>query len=102
MNDLALQPLTYPHQGIPSAGATIETVPGVHWLRMPLPFALNHINLWALEDGDGWCLVDTGYGVEATQTLWQQLFDGPLAGRPVKQVIVTHYHPDHVGTADWL
>jgi len=102
MNDLAFQPLTYPHADVPAPGATIEVAPGVHWLRMPLPFALNHINLWALEDEDCWCLVDTGYGVEATFDLWQQLFDGPLAGRPVKRVIVTHFHPDHVGSAGWL
>ena len=75
---------------------------GVWWIRMPLPFALDHINLWVLEDGDGWTLVDTGYGVEATWTLWERHFDGVMAGRRVKNIVVTHYHPDHLGSAAWL
>ncbi len=75
---------------------------GVWWIRMPLPFALDHINLWILEDGDGFTLVDTGYGVEATWTLWERHFDGMMAGRRVKNVVVTHYHPDHLGSAAWL
>lgn len=102
MNDLALQSLTYPHADVPTGGALMRVAEGVHWLRMPLPFALDHINLWALEDADGWCLIDTGFGVEATRVLWEQLFAGPLAGRPVTRIIVTHYHPDHVGVARWL
>jgi glyoxylase-like metal-dependent hydrolase (beta-lactamase superfamily II) len=69
---------------------------------MPLPFALDHINLWLLEDGDSWTLVDTGYGVEATWALWEGHFAGVMAGRAVKNVVVTHYHPDHVGSAAWL
>ena len=102
MLDSALPPLSYPHPEVPAPGAAMMVVPGVYWLRMPLPFALNHINLWALEDGDGCCLIDAGFGTEPTRLLWQQLLDGPLAGRPVTRLIVTHYHPDHVGAAAWL
>ena len=69
---------------------------------MPLPFALDHINLWILADGDGFTLVDTGYGVDATFSLWERHFDGVMAGRRVRNVIVTHYHPDHIGAAAWL
>ncbi|MDQ3028317.1 MAG: MBL fold metallo-hydrolase [Pseudomonadota bacterium] len=69
---------------------------------MPLPFALDHINLWVLEDGDGFTLVDTGFGVQATWDLWEMHFAGVMGGRPVKNVVVTHYHPDHVGSAGWL
>lgn len=87
---------------IPAAGEAIAVAEGVWWIRMPLPFALDHINLWVLEDGDGWTLVDTGYGVEATWTLWEGHLAGWMAGRPVKRVVVTHYHPDHVGCAAWL
>jgi glyoxylase-like metal-dependent hydrolase (beta-lactamase superfamily II) len=76
--------------------------PGIWWIRMPLPFALDHINLWILEDRDGFTIVDTGYGVEATWTLWERHFAGVMAGRPVTNVVVTHYHPDHVGSAGWL
>lgn len=94
--------ISYPFPEVPPPGSTIEVARGVHWLRMPLPFALNHINLWLLEDGDGWCIVDTGYGVEATKDLWQRIFAGPMQGRPVTRIVVTHYHPDHIGCAGWL
>lgn len=76
--------------------------PGVLWIRMPLPFALDHINLWLLEDGDGWTLVDTGYGNDATRALWEGHFARAMGGRPVKNIVVTHYHPDHVGNGAWL
>src|SRR5512141_1697329 len=87
---------------IPQPGAAIAVAPGVWWIRMPLPFALDHINLWLLEDGDGWTIVDTGYGAEATWALWERQLAGTMGGRPVKRIVVTHYHPDHVGSAAWL
>lgn len=93
----------YPFAGdIPQPGAAIAVAPGVWWIRMPLPFALDHINLWLLEDGDGWTIVDTGYGTEVTWELWERHLAGTMAGRPVKRIVVTHYHPDHVGSAAWL
>jgi glyoxylase-like metal-dependent hydrolase (beta-lactamase superfamily II) len=96
-------PVTHPHaERIPAPGEAIPVADGVWWIRMPLPFALDHINLWLLEDGDGWTLVDTGFGVQATWDLWEKHFAGAMGGRPVKNVVVTHYHPDHVGSAAWL
>jgi glyoxylase-like metal-dependent hydrolase (beta-lactamase superfamily II) len=94
--------LTYPFPAPPAPGALLTVAPGVAWLRMPLPFALDHINLWLLDDDDGYTIVDTGYGVERTRDLWEIVFAGLPPGRPVRRVIVTHYHPDHVGCADWL
>ncbi|WP_439533934.1 MBL fold metallo-hydrolase [Polymorphobacter sp.] len=96
--------LHYPHgRWVPGPGALFEVAPGVHWLRMPLPMGgLDHINLWALEDGDGWVLVDTGLSDDVTRGLWAQLFEDGLGGRPVRRVIVTHFHPDHIGLAGWL
>jgi glyoxylase-like metal-dependent hydrolase (beta-lactamase superfamily II) len=95
--------VTHPFETrVPQPAEAIEAAPGVWWIRMPLPFALDHINLWLLEDGDGWTLVDTGYGVEATWALWERHFEGSMGGRPVRNIVVTHYHPDHVGCADWL
>ena len=94
--------LQYPQTTLPAPGETFEISPGVHWLRMPLPFALDHINLWLLEDEGGWCIVDCGYGNDATRALWDKLFSGRIAGRPVTRVIVTHHHPDHAGNAAWL
>lgn len=76
--------------------------PGVLWLRMPLPMALDHINLYLLEDHDGWWIVDTGIAIGETQDLWEQIFAEHLHGKPIKAVICTHYHPDHTGMAGWL
>jgi glyoxylase-like metal-dependent hydrolase (beta-lactamase superfamily II) len=97
-----LTPLQFPVAAPPGPGETLAIAPGVHWLRMPLPFALDHINLWLLEDGAGWTIVDTGYAMAETKELWERIFAERLGGKPVTRVIVTHYHPDHIGLADWL
>lgn len=96
--------LRYPfgHRSYPAAGQTLQVAPGVYWLHMPLPFALDRINLWLLEDGDGWTLVDTGLNLPESKQIWQTILQGLLQGKPIKRVIVTHLHPDHVGLAGWL
>jgi glyoxylase-like metal-dependent hydrolase (beta-lactamase superfamily II) len=94
--------LSYPFADAPAPGTTREVAPGIHWLRMPLPFALDHINLWLLADGHAWAQVDSGYGNAATRELWQAHFARTLAGRPLTRVIATHFHPDHLGNAAWL
>lgn len=91
--------LHHPFTAPPAPGTVTEVAPGVSWIRMPLPFALDHINLWVLDDGAGWTLVDTGVGNDETAALWDRLFAGPLAGRPVTRIICTHFHPDHMGQA---
>jgi len=96
---MSLHPiLSYPFPEVPAPGTTLEVAPGIHWLSMPLPFQLDHINLWLIEDEDGWTVVDTGIGNEQTRGLWESI----LANRKVKRVLVTHYHPDHAGNAAWL
>jgi len=94
----------FPFPTVPAPGAALEVAPGIHWLRMPLPFALDHINLWLLEDThDGqpsWTIVDTGFGLDDVRALWEQILDRLTA--PVSRIIVTHFHPDHVGLARWL
>ncbi len=93
---------------LPQTGRTIEVAPGVRWLRMALPFALDHINLWLLRDRDpetgreGWAIVDCGITNDATRAAWEQVFANELQGLPVLRVIVTHMHPDHIGLAHWL
>ena len=102
MMDGLLTPLAFPVATPPGAGETLAIAPGVEWLRMKLPFALDHINLWLLEDGPGWTIVDTGYAMPDTVTRWERIFAERLDGRPVTRIIVTHFHPDHVGLAGWL
>ena len=107
MSDVSLaeraeNPLRYPQERIPSAGELIEAAPGVFWVRMPLPFQLDHINLWLLEEDDGWTLVDTGVATDEVKSLWRQIFVDRLKGKPIKRLIVTHLHPDHVGLAGWF
>jgi len=86
--------LDYPYPDTPQPGATIEVAPGVRWLSMPLPFALDHINLWLV----GETIVDTGIGDAATRALWEKI----LLQKQIKRVVLTHYHPDHAGNAAWL
>ena len=94
--------LSFPVVTPPAPGDAVPIAPGVLWLRMPLPFALNHINLWLLEDGPGWTIVDCGYALDETRAAWQRIFAENLGGRPVRRIVVTHYHPDHMGLASWL
>jgi glyoxylase-like metal-dependent hydrolase (beta-lactamase superfamily II) len=100
--------LHYPFGGtLPESGRTLEVAPGVRWLRMGLPFALDHINLWLLADRDGderegWAIVDCGIDDDATRAAWESVFEHELKGLPVLRVIVTHMHPDHLGLAHWL
>ena len=106
MNALEMQ-LQYPFgDNLPSIGTTLEVAPGVRWLRMALPFQLDHINLWLLRDRidgqDGWSIVDCGITNDATRAGWEQVFANELQGLPVLRVIVTHMHPDHIGLAHWL
>lgn len=94
--------LEYPYTDIPSFGSKMKLHEGIYWVRMALPMALDHINLYMLEDEDGWWIVDTGMAVGKTQEYWQQIFDHHLEGKPIKAVLVTHMHPDHIGQAGWI
>lgn len=94
--------LRMPWDEPPEAGQAIEVADGVLWLRLPLPMALDHVNVYALDDGDGWTIVDTGIRSKKSIALWESISRGPLAGKPVNRVVLTHHHPDHIGMAGWL
>ena len=96
--------LTYPFETVPETGAgdAVEVAPGVLWLRMPLGGSLKFINVWAIRDGEGYAIVDTGIQTKETSGAWRAAFAGAMQGLPVTRVIVTHLHPDHVGMAGWL
>src|SRR5260370_1398136 len=83
----------------PSPDQVVEVRPGVLWVRLKLPFRLNHVNIYLLADGDGWAMVDSGFGNEESIAAWTPLFEGPLAHVKITRLIVTHSHPDHVGLA---
>lgn len=105
--DKTVNATNYAYDAAPALGDTIEVAPGVHWLRMPLPFKLDHINLWLLEDnaedGDGWTIVDTGINRDEVRDAWETVFAGHFSdAKPLKRVMVTHFHPDHFGLAGWL
>lgn len=94
--------IDYPFQSPPDEGEGIEVAPGVIWLRLPLPMALDHVNVYALREADGWTVVDTGFDTRRARAIWQRLRSGPLQGLPVVRVIGTHHHPDHIGLAGWF
>lgn len=102
MNALPLTELEYPIERAPEPGEVVELVPGVHWARLPLAGALRHINVWLLEDGDGWTLVDTGLNAPEVRAAWEGPLHDYLGGRPLRRLICTHHHPDHAGLATWL
>lgn len=97
-----MQPLRYPHETPPTEGEAIRIADGVLWMRLPLPMKLDHVNVYALDDGDSWTVVDTGFNTKRTRAIWGKLLTGPMAGKPVARVIITHHHPDHVGLAGWF
>lgn len=94
--------LTHPFAAPPPLGTTTEVAPGILWARLPLPFRLDHVNVYFIDDGDGWAVVDAGIGNADTRDVWGRLLAGPLGGRRLTRLIVTHMHPDHVGAAGWL
>jgi glyoxylase-like metal-dependent hydrolase (beta-lactamase superfamily II) len=94
--------LRFPHPTLPHPGELVEVAPGLLWARFALPFRLDHVNVYLIEDGNGWAVVDTGLGNAHTCEAWEALLAGPLSGRPLTRLIVTHFHPDHAGAAGWL
>ena len=102
MMDTPAAEIRHPFATPPAPGAATEVAPGILWLRLPMPMALDHVNVYALDDGDSWTIVDTGLDTPDTRAAWQAVLTGPLAGRPVRRVLVTHHHVDHVGLAGWF
>ncbi|MEP5727847.1 MAG: MBL fold metallo-hydrolase [Sulfitobacter sp.] len=95
--------LRYPWDTPPEPGKdAIEVAPGVLWMRLPLPMKLDHVNVYALDEGDSWTIIDTGFASKTSKALWTDLLSGPLGGKPVSRVVVTHHHPDHIGLAGWF
>ena len=94
--------IRFPFDDAPAEGEVSAVAPGILWARLPLPNRLNHVNIYILDDGDGWSIIDTGMKYDRSEEIWDRLLKGPLAAKPVKRVILTHHHPDHVGFAGWF
>ena len=94
--------LEFPYPGTPSAGSVEEIAPGLLWARLPLPFRLNHVNVWLLEEDDGWTVIDTGCSTPEILAAWEKLLAGPMGGKPVRRVVATHGHVDHIGLSGWM
>jgi glyoxylase-like metal-dependent hydrolase (beta-lactamase superfamily II) len=94
--------IRYLHESHPQGTETYQIAPGILWARLPLPFRLNHVNVWLLRDADGWTLIDTGADTADARAVWEALFAGPLADAPVNRLIATHGHTDHMGLSSWL
>lgn len=86
----------------PEFGAWLDVMPRFSWLRTGLPFELNHINLWLLESDTGYSIIDTGFNVQDTRQAWEKVFTDKFAKKPVENIFITHFHPDHFGLAGWL
>ena len=95
-------PIAYEFEQTPDSGLTMPVAGGLHWLRMPLPFALSHINLWLLEESGGWTIVDTGVDTEDSRAVWASTFDRVTGRSGIDRVLLTHLHPDHAGCAGWI
>jgi len=96
------QTLAFPFPAPPAPGEVVEVRPGIFWARFALPFRLDHVNLYLVEDRAGLALIDTGIDNPASRAAWEALFDGPLKGRKLTRLVGTHFHPDHIGLAGWL
>jgi glyoxylase-like metal-dependent hydrolase (beta-lactamase superfamily II) len=94
--------IAFPRPSPPAEGEVVEMAPGLLWTRFSLPFLLNHVNVFLIEDHGGWAAVDTGLGIDQTKAAWDTLLAGPLHGARLTRVVCTHYHPDHVGLVGWL
>lgn len=94
--------IRFPFPEVPPPGQVVEVASGILWARLPLPFRLDHVNIYLIKDDGGWAVLDTGIADEASRDAWRALLKGPLAGRRLTRLIVSHAHPDHIGLAGWL
>lgn len=68
---------------------------GIVRVTLPLPVGPQHVHCYLLPGSDGWTLVDTGLGLPELE----ELLDTALRGLDVSRIVITHFHPDHVGGA---
>ncbi|MBI4293992.1 MAG: MBL fold metallo-hydrolase [Betaproteobacteria bacterium] len=94
--------VTYPFKHSPEFGKIVQVAEGIFWLTTPLPFRLRAINAYLIEEKEGWTIVDCGYGIEEVRRHWEGVWRDQMKDKPVTRVVVTHFHPDHMGNAGWF
>src|ERR1700709_2649362 len=94
--------LTFPFAAAPAPGTLVDVAPGIRWLRLPLPYRLDHVNVYLIENDGGWTFFDTGLGTDACKDAWAVALGGSATQDSLRSVFVSHFHPDHVGLAGWL
>ena len=94
--------MDYPWTSAPQVGEPKEVSKGIFWFRLPLPMSLDHVNIYAVDEGDSWTIIDTGLWSKKTLSIWRSIIDQYFCNKPISRVIVTHHHPDHVGLAGWF
>ena len=94
--------LDYPYTPPAADGSVVEVAPGILWARMPMPMALDHINVYLLRDEEAWTVVDTGLHTETSKQVWEHIAATHLDGLPITRLICTHGHYDHAGLAAWI
>ncbi len=97
-----MKDITYPFSKQPEFNVIQEIAPRIYWLRLAMPFSLDHINLWLFEEDNDWTLVDTGPNTSSSRASWQEIFSSQLKNKPIGRVICTHAHPDHIGLVGWI
>ena len=102
MSSIESSTLRFPYAEHPAPGQVVEIAPGVQWFRLPLPYRLDHVNIYLIDSGEGWIVLDTGLGTDDCRSAWETLLAGALRGQRLTSIVVTHFHPDHVGLAGWL
>lgn len=102
MDSTATRSLEFPPFAVPEPGTVTQIADGLLWTRFRLPFQLNHVNVYLIEDEGGFAILDTGIGIDETRAAWDALLAGPLGGKRITKVLISHCHPDHVGLAGWL
>jgi len=94
--------LIFPYHDKPSGHLPVQINEDIYWYRLPLPMALDHVNVYAIEESRGWTVIDTGFYSDRGVDIWKKIISENFGGKPVKRVVVSHYHPDHVGMAGWF
>ena len=92
----------YPHETPPAKGTAREIADGILWIRLSMPLGLDHVNVYALREPNGWTVIDTGLDTKLNRREWAAIITDDLRGDPILRVVVTHHHPDHVGLAGWF